>query len=63
VFLAAAVLTVLDDSYPAVAGFSDPDPELRLVPYDGSPMPPARRALVSSLGSGGAAEWLVLERV
>jgi 3-oxoacyl-[acyl-carrier-protein] synthase II len=63
VFLAAAVLTVLDGSYPAVAGFSDPDPELRLVPYDGSPMPPARRALVSSLGSGGAAEWLVLERV
>ena len=62
-FLAAAVLVVVDDSYPAVAGFSDTDPELCLVPYDGSPMPPARRALVSSLGSGGAAEWLVLERV
>ncbi len=62
-FLAAAVLVVFDDSYPAVAGFSDTDPELGLVPYDGSPMPPARRALVSSLGSGGAAEWLVLERV
>lgn len=62
-FLAAAVLAVLDDDYPAVAGFSETDPELQLVPYDGSPTPPARRALVSSLGSGGAAEWLVLERV
>ena len=62
-FLAAAALAVVDDSSPAVAGFSEKDPEFGLVPYDGFPTPPARRALVSSLGSGGAAEWLVLERV
>ena len=61
-FLAAAVLAMSDQECGATAGFSDPDPEFDVRPYDGGGLPPAGIALVTSLASGGAASWLLLER-
>jgi hypothetical protein len=44
------------------AGFGEPDPELGIVPHDGSAMPPPSTVLVTSLAAGGAAVWVVLGR-
>ncbi len=60
-FLAAALLALGAETWAAAPGFERPDPELGVVPHDGSPLEPARRILVSSLSAGGAAAWLVLE--
>jgi 3-oxoacyl-(acyl-carrier-protein) synthase len=62
-FLAAAVLAAA--GVPGVAaaptaGFGKPDPGLGVSPHDGSPLPPPRALLASSLAAGGAAAWLVL---
>jgi 3-oxoacyl-[acyl-carrier-protein] synthase II len=59
--LAAAVLAVLGAPFGPTAGFADPDPELGLVPHDGSELPPPSRVLVTSVAAGGAAAWLLLE--
>jgi 3-oxoacyl-[acyl-carrier-protein] synthase II len=63
-FLAAAVLAAAGlegaASWPA-AGFAEPDPELGVSPHDGSPLPPPRSLLASSLAAGGAASWLLLD--
>jgi 3-oxoacyl-(acyl-carrier-protein) synthase len=59
--LAAAVLAAGGERLGATAGFRVSDPELGIVPHDGSAVPPPRRLLVSSLAAGGAASWLVLE--
>jgi 3-oxoacyl-[acyl-carrier-protein] synthase II len=61
-FLASAMLAVSDQEFAATAGFSEPDPSLGVIPHQGGPMPAAAVALVSSLASGGAASWLILER-
>jgi 3-oxoacyl-(acyl-carrier-protein) synthase len=58
-FLAAAVLA-MDAPFGPTAGFAEPDPELGLVPYDGSPLPAPSTVLVTSVAAGGAASWLVL---
>ena len=42
------------------SGFATPDPRLGVVPVAMPARPPAR-ALVSSLASGGAAAWVVLD--
>lgn len=60
--LAAGALAVTDATFGATAAFEEPDPEMSIVPHDGSPLPPAHRALLTSAGSGGAAGWAVLER-
>lgn len=60
--LAGAVLAAAGAPFGAVAAFETPDPELMIVPHDGSPLDPPRRTLVSSLAAGGAAAWVVLER-
>ena len=61
-FLAAAILAAAGQRVGRTAGFAEPDPELDLVPHDGSALVPPNRVLVSCLASGGAASWLVLER-
>jgi 3-oxoacyl-(acyl-carrier-protein) synthase len=57
--LGAAVLAAGGARFGPTAGFDEPDPELGLVPYDGSPLPPPSTVLVTSLAAGGAAAWLV----
>jgi 3-oxoacyl-[acyl-carrier-protein] synthase II len=62
-FLASAVLAMSDQEFAATAGFSEPDPELGVIPHGGGPLPPAGITLVTSLASGGAASWLLLEGI
>ena len=62
-FLASAVLAASNQEFAATAGFSEPDPELGVIPHRGGPLPPADITLVTSLASGGAASWLLLERI
>lgn len=59
--LAAAVLAAGGRGIGPAAGFAEPDPELGLVPHDGSPLPPPRRILAGSLAAGGAAAWVILD--
>jgi 3-oxoacyl-[acyl-carrier-protein] synthase II len=64
-FLAAAVLAAAglpEAASGRAAGFAEPDPELAVSPHDGSPLPPPRSLLASSLAAGGAASWLLLDR-
>lgn len=60
-FLGAAVLAAAGAAFGPTAGFEEPDPELGVVPHDGSPLPPPSTVLVTSVAAGGAASWLVLE--
>jgi len=62
-FLASAVLAMSDQEFGATGGFCEPDPELGVIPHAGGPLPPAGITLVTSLASGGAASWLVLEGI
>lgn len=61
-FLVSSVLAAADQEFGATAGFSEPDPELGVVPHAGGPLPLSNVTLVTSLASGGAASWLLLER-
>ncbi len=60
--LGAAVLAAAGSPLGPTAGFGEIDPELGIVPHDGSPLPPPETVLVTSLAAGGAAAWLVLGR-
>ncbi|HVG08968.1 MAG TPA: beta-ketoacyl synthase N-terminal-like domain-containing protein [Thermoanaerobaculia bacterium] len=60
-FLAAAVLAAGGAPFGPAAGFEEADPELGIVPHDGSLLPPPSTVLVTSVAAGGAASWLVLE--
>ncbi len=60
-FLAAAVLAAAGAPFGPTFGFEEADPELGIVPHDGSPLPPPSTVLVTSVAAGGAASWLVLE--
>jgi 3-oxoacyl-(acyl-carrier-protein) synthase len=62
-FLASAVLSLSDQEYPPTAGFSEPDPDLGLIPHLGGPLPVDGVTLVTSLASGGCASWLLIERM
>lgn len=59
-FLTAMVLAAGGADFGPTLGFAEPDPELGVVPHDGSPLPPPSTLLVTSLAAGGAAAWLVL---
>lgn len=59
-FLGAAVLAAAGALFGPTAGFEEPDPELGVVPHDGSPLPAPSTVLVTSVAAGGAAAWLVL---
>jgi 3-oxoacyl-[acyl-carrier-protein] synthase II len=61
--LAGGVLAAGSAHFGRVAAFETPDPELMIAPHDGSPLDPPRRVLLSSLAAGGAAAWVVLERI
>lgn len=58
--LGAAVLAAAGSPLGATPGFGEPDPELGIVPLDGSPLPSPDVVLVTSLAAGGAAGWVVL---
>jgi 3-oxoacyl-[acyl-carrier-protein] synthase II len=60
-FLASAVLAATGAPFAATPGFRRVDADLGVVPYDGAPLAPPRRILVSTLAVGGSAAWLVLE--
>jgi hypothetical protein len=60
--LAAAVLATAGAEFGPTAGYEAFDPELRVTPHAGGPLPALRRVLVTSLAGGGAAAWVVLER-
>lgn len=61
-FLGAAVLSVGDTGFGPTAGFAALDPALGVTPHGGGPLPDADFTLVTSLASGGAASWLILEK-
>lgn len=58
--IGAAVLAAAGAPFGPTAGFEEPDPELGIVPHDGSPLPPPSTVLVTSVAAGGAASWLIL---
>jgi 3-oxoacyl-[acyl-carrier-protein] synthase II len=58
----AAVLAAAGSPFGPTAGFAEADPELGIVPHDGSPLPPPETVLVTGLAAGGAAAWLILGR-
>jgi 3-oxoacyl-(acyl-carrier-protein) synthase len=60
--LAAAILATAGAEFGPTAGFETFDPELRVIPHAGGPLPLPRRVLLTSLAGGGAAAWVVLER-
>jgi len=60
--LAAAILATAGAELGPTAGFETFDPELRVIPHAGGPLPLPRRVLVTSLAGGGAGAWVVLER-
>lgn len=59
-FLGAAVLAAAGAPFGPTAGFEQPDPELGVVPHDGSPLPAPSTVLVTSVAAGGAVSWLIL---
>ncbi len=62
-FLAAAVLGATQQSAGPTVGFDEVDPELGVTPHRGGGLPAPDVTLVTSLASGGAASWLLLEAV
>jgi 3-oxoacyl-[acyl-carrier-protein] synthase II len=61
--LSAGLLAMRGAAFGPLAAFETPDPDLAIAPHGGQPLPPVRRALLSSLAAGGAAAWAVLETV
>jgi 3-oxoacyl-(acyl-carrier-protein) synthase len=59
-FLGSAVLAAAGARFGPTPGFREPDPELGLVPYDGSRRLSPSVVLATSLAVGGAAAWLIL---
>lgn len=60
-FLACAVLALETECWSRTTGFEQVDPELGLTPFLGEALVAPRRILVTSLASGGAACWLVID--
>ncbi len=58
-FLGAAVLAASGARFGPTPGFAEPDPELGVVPHDGSPLPRPEVVLATTLAAGGAAAWLL----
>lgn len=59
--LAAGLVALEGGAFGAVPGFSEPDPEIGIVPFGGASLDAPRRLLLSALGQGGAAAWTLLE--
>lgn len=60
--LGAGVLAVDGAPFGPTAGFEEADPEMRILPHDGAALSPPARVLITSVASGGAAAWAVLDR-
>jgi 3-oxoacyl-(acyl-carrier-protein) synthase len=60
--LAASVLAAAGAEFGPTSGYETFDPELRVTPHAGGPLPRVTTVLATSLAAGGAAAWLVLER-
>jgi 3-oxoacyl-(acyl-carrier-protein) synthase len=60
--LGASVLAAAGSPLGPTSGFVEADPELGIVPHDGSPLEPPAVVLATSLAAGGAAAWVVLGR-
>jgi 3-oxoacyl-(acyl-carrier-protein) synthase len=60
-FLAAALLALDGRLLAPPEAFGQADPELGVVPYDGSEPGPLRRLLLLGTAAGGAAAWGILE--
>jgi 3-oxoacyl-[acyl-carrier-protein] synthase II len=58
--LGPAVLAAAGAPFGPTPGFSEPDPELGVVPHGGGPLEAPETVLVTGLAAGGAAAWLVL---
>jgi 3-oxoacyl-(acyl-carrier-protein) synthase len=61
--LGAAVLAAAGSPLGPTTGFAEVDPELGVVPHDGSPLALPAVVLVTSLAAGGAAAWLILGKI
>lgn len=62
-FLAAAVLAAAGFPVGPTPGFSTEDPELQVIPHDGSALPDPKALLATSFAAGGASAWAILEPV
>jgi 3-oxoacyl-(acyl-carrier-protein) synthase len=60
-FLAAALLATAGEGVGPTGGFAEADPELALEPIRAAVPAAPRRTLVTALGSGGPAAWVVLD--
>ncbi len=60
--LASSLLALSGAKIGPSGGFVTPDPDLGVIPHPGGSLAQPDRILISSLSSGGAAAWLVLER-
>jgi 3-oxoacyl-[acyl-carrier-protein] synthase II len=61
-FLAAALMALDGVDWRLARTLGEVDPNIDLRPHGGESMGPAQRVLVTSLATGGAGCWLVLER-
>jgi 3-oxoacyl-[acyl-carrier-protein] synthase II len=59
--LIAAILALAAEPFGPTPGFSEPDPALGISPHAGGALAPST-VLVSSLATGGAASWALLEK-
>jgi len=60
--LAAAILALRGGGYCRPSGFQDVDPQVGVEPFEGTLELPGR-ILITGLGTGGAAAWVVIEAV
>jgi 3-oxoacyl-[acyl-carrier-protein] synthase II len=60
-FLAATVLATQAIAFGPTPAWGGPDPAIGVIPHGGGPLPAPHRVLASSLASGGAAAWVLLE--
>jgi len=61
--LTSGLLALEGAPFGPTPGFAEPDPEVGVAPHAGGALQIPSRVLLTGLASGGAAGWLVLERV
>jgi len=61
-FLGAAVLAASGNPMIPFPSFENLDPELNILPHDGSRLEKIHKTLITSLGSSGTGSWLILEQ-
>jgi 3-oxoacyl-[acyl-carrier-protein] synthase II len=61
--LGAAIVAATGAPFGPTPGFVEVDPELGVTPFAGDGWTPPQRVLTIALAAGGAASWLVLDRI